>query len=139
MVHPGELISRSGEALIAGRLEAMAGTYSYPFVVAMDDVQHVLRTPQEIIEVLHTFRNDLLRQNIVAAETKIDSQVIFNDDMAFLNAQTVYFDAAGREVTDSRSSYVLRLNHGRWEIITVSIDKKASHAPGACLLEARAA
>ena len=139
MVHPGELISRTGEALIGGNLEAMSRAYSYPFVVAMDDVQHVLRQPGEIVEVLAAFRNDLLGQGIVSADTRIESHVIFNDDMAFLNAHTVYFDAAGAEVTDSKTSYVMRLNHGRWEIITVSIDKKASHAPGACLLEARAA
>ena len=68
MVHPGELISRSGEALIAGRLEAMADAYSYPFVVTMDDVQHVLRAPHEIIEILHTFRNDLLQRSKTTPE-----------------------------------------------------------------------
>ena len=139
MLHPGELISRAGEALIAGRLDAMVQAYSYPCVIAMDSVQHIMREPQEIIEVLAVFREDLLRQGVVSARTNLDSQVIFNEDMAFLNVHAVFYDAEGGEVTDSRTSYVMRQNLEHWEIITVSVDKKANYTPGACLLENEAA
>ncbi len=139
MAHPGELISRAGAALTAGRLDAMAAACSFPCVVALSGIQHVLRDREEMIEVLRVFRDDMFGGGVVRAETTLESQVIFNDNLAFLNARTAYFDAEGTEVTESRLSYVLRQAGERWEVLTLSIDKKARHSPGACLLEERAA
>lgn len=139
MMHPGDLISRTGEMLMGGHLEAMASAHCYPFVVSMGKTQHVVREPEETVAIMGALREALKEQGVVSAESKVQSHIIFNDDMAFLSSRTVYRDADGREVTDSKCSYVLCANGDRWEIITVSIDKKALQDPRACLLEQQAA
>lgn len=138
MVHPGVLMSRNGEALMQGDFDRMARAYCFPFVVSMDGHQHVIRCADEVATILGVFREDMLARGVVTARSDVISQIIVND-MAYLIARITYHDGAGRQLTESRCSYVMRLAEQRWQIITVSIDKKAAHSPGACLLDAEAA
>ncbi len=139
MAQPGELVSRCGDALMRGQLDAMAGAFNYPYVISLHGTQHVVRTPEQTVDLLEAFREYLLIRGIASARTEVASHVIVSDDLAFLTAATFYADRQGNQVTESRCSYVLRLNVARWEIITLSIDQKAKHSHGACLLEDEAA
>ena len=90
MAQPGEIIGMAGTAFIEGRLEAMSERYLYPFVVAMDEHHHIVRTPEELIEMLGVLRADLMANGMTDARTRIESQMVFNEELAFVSAETIY-------------------------------------------------
>ena len=139
MAQPGEIIGMAGTAFIEGRLEAMSERYLYPFVVAMDEHHHIVRTPEELIEMLGVLRADLMANGMTDARTRIESQMVFNEELAFVSAETIYLDRQGKILTRSKSSYVMRNDTGRWRVLTCAIDQKARHSAGACLLDREAA
>ena len=119
-------IMDGAKGMNAGDLDAIVARYRLPFVLCIDNQNTVVETDDHFAQLLSEWQQSMLAHHVVRTDTKIVSQFVTDDDMAFVVTDTKLVNAEARVVRRKTLSYVLRCIEGAWKIVVLSCNERAA-------------